>query len=97
MNSATTSTGSESATPTFDWPLANEAETFVRQEIAAFLDKNGFAGRLSQRMRDETGTDFFEWVDHLVLSPDRERTLEAAGFVHDPAIEDLRQRWVVHS
>lgn len=34
-------------------------------------------------MRDETGTDFFEWVDHLVLPPGEQRALRAAGFVRD--------------
>jgi len=31
-------------------------------------------------MRDETGTDFFEWVDYVVVAPDQEEPLRAAGF-----------------
>ena len=31
-------------------------------------------------MRDETGTDFFEWVDHVVLTPEHAGALRAAGF-----------------
>ena len=69
----------------FDWPLAYDAEQFLRQRIAGFLDRNTFALRLAHRMRDETGTDFFEWVDHLSLPPGEEEALFAAGFVHDPA------------
>ena len=71
----------------FDWPLAYEAENLVRQRIEAFLEQNGFARQLAARMRDETGTDFFEWVDHIVVSPDDEMALCASGFVHDPKAE----------
>ena len=67
----------------FDWPLAFPAEQFLVERITAFFAKNSFARKLSGRMRDETGTDFFEWVDHLVLSPDDETALRAVGFVTD--------------
>jgi hypothetical protein len=71
----------------FDWPLANEAEQFLRQRIALFLQRNTFARQLADRMRDETGTDLFEWTDYLVLAPSEERALRAAGFVPDPQAE----------
>jgi hypothetical protein len=67
----------------FDWPLAFPAEKFLVERINAFLANNSFVRNLSARMRDETGTDFFEWVDHLVLSPDDETALRAVGFVTD--------------
>jgi hypothetical protein len=67
----------------FDWPLAFPAEKFLVERIHAFLANNSFARKLSARMLDETGTDFFEWVDHLVLSPDDESALRAVGFVTD--------------
>src|ERR1700743_241592 len=67
----------------FDWPLAFEAEKFLNERIAAFQEQNSFARQLAARMRDETGTDFFEWVDHLVLSPDDEKTLRSFGFTND--------------
>jgi len=67
----------------FDWPLANEGERFIRDKIASFLAANSFARMLSDRMRNETGTDFFEWVDHMVISPGQEEQLLRAGFVHD--------------
>src|SRR5258707_15762535 len=51
----------------FDWPLANEAEALLRNRIQEFLARNSFARRLAERMRDETATDFFEWVDHLII------------------------------
>jgi hypothetical protein len=71
----------------FDWPLANEAEQLLRQRIESFLERNTFARRLADRMREETGTDFFEWTDHLALSPNDQKALSAAGFVHDPRAE----------
>ena len=75
-------------TPTsFDWPLANDAEAFLRSRIESFLVQNTFARRLAERMRDETGTDFFEWVDHLALSPNDESALAAVGFVRDAQAE----------
>ena len=72
-----------SAPKTFDWPLAYEAENFLRERIAQFLTRNSFAQKLSERMRDETGTDFFEWVDHLVLNAADEKQLRELGFVPD--------------
>ena len=45
--------------------------------------RNSFARRLAERMRDETGTDFFEWVDHLVLASEHADALRAAGFVEE--------------
>jgi hypothetical protein len=65
--------------PAFDWPLAYEAEQFLRGEIDAFLARHGGARRLAERMGDETGTDFYEWVDHIVFAPGREAELRAVG------------------
>lgn len=67
----------------FDWPLAFDGETLLRQRLATFLNHNSFAAELAARMQAATGTDFFEWVDHLVLSPDDETALVRAGFVPD--------------
>ncbi len=76
----------------FDWPLAYAAEKLLRQRLERFLERNTFARRLAGRMREETGTDFFEWVDHLVLSPDDPTVakLTQAGFVRDPSAETPR-------
>lgn len=79
---------SESTIPkNFDWPLAFDGEKFIRTRLDEFLARNTFARQLAARMHDETGTDFFEWVDHLVLSPDDETALVKAGFVHDKKAE----------
>jgi len=68
---------------TFDWPLAFEGETLLRQRLATCLSHNSLAAGLAARLQAATGTDFFEWVDHLVLSPDDETALVHAGFVPD--------------
>jgi hypothetical protein len=73
--------------PRFDWPLANEAEEFLRARVDSFLEHNGSARRLAQRMLEETGTDIFEWVDHLVLPPADEVALRRVGFVRDDQVE----------
>jgi hypothetical protein len=46
-------------------------------------------------MREMTGTDFFEWMDHLVLSPDEETLLAKAGFVRDLKCETPRDEIVL--
>ena len=34
-------------------------------------------------MRDETGTLFIDWVDHLVMSPGVEPELRKVGYQHE--------------
>jgi hypothetical protein len=65
----------------FNWPLAYEAEALLSQHINAFLERNATAGALAQRMHDETGTEFFEWTDHFVVSQNHEKAFRDAGFV----------------
>jgi len=77
----------DSTARTFDWPLAHPAEAFLRRHVNAFQERNAFARRLAERMQAETGTDFFEWTDHLVLSSSEEPHLEGLGFVRDRAVD----------
>jgi len=65
----------------FNWPLAYEAEALLSTHLNAFLAKNIFAARLAARLHAETGTDFFEWTDHFVVSQSHEAAFRAAGFV----------------
>jgi hypothetical protein len=67
----------------FDWPLCYPAEQVVRDHLAQARARNAFIATLADRMGDETGTDFFEWVDYLVLAPRHEAGLRAAGFVEE--------------
>jgi hypothetical protein len=71
----------------FDWPLANEAEELLRHYAGAFLERNKFARCLAERMREETGTDFFEWIDHRVLPLSEADDLRACGFEPDSRAE----------
>lgn len=65
----------------FNWPLAYDAEELLSRHINAFLERHAAARRLAQRMHDETGTEFFEWTDHFVVSQNHERAFREAGFV----------------
>jgi hypothetical protein len=69
----------------YDWPVAYEAESLIRHHIDTFLQKNSFARLLAERMQNETGTDLFEWTDHLVLGPDQEQALRDTGFARQSA------------
>ncbi|MGI8819433.1 MAG: hypothetical protein ACR2ID_00940, partial [Chthoniobacterales bacterium] len=80
----------------FNWPLCYEAENLLLERIDAFLAQNSFARILSERMREETGTLFLDWVDHLVVSPDDEAAFCEAGFTEDPLGENrsgLKALW----
>jgi hypothetical protein len=79
----------------FDWPLAFDAEKFLRQSMDSFLKRNSLARQLARRMREETGTDFFEWIDHLVLPAETEQTLRAFGMVAD-TVETVGGNTVLH-
>src|SRR5258707_7794464 len=68
----------------FNWPLANGAEDFLRGMMARFLERNTFARVLAERMRNETATDFFEWIDHLTLSAEHEQRSRGSGFLRAP-------------
>ena len=73
----------------FDWPLCYEAENLILRYLEAFLPHHGFAGTLQSRMRDETGTLFIDWVDHLVMSPAVEPELRKVGYQHEHGIETI--------
>jgi hypothetical protein len=69
----------------WDWPLAFDAEKFLRRRADSFLQRHGFARQLARRMREETGTDFFEWIDSLTLGQADETPLREVGFVPEEA------------
>ncbi len=77
-------TARESTETSFDWPLAYQAESLVRDFIAAFQTKNSAAKSLANDMSEKTGTDYLDWVDHFTLAPDHESELQDAGFIHEP-------------
>lgn len=79
----------------YDWPLCYEAEYLLTGYITAFLSRHAFAGRLAESMRSETGTLFFEWVDHLTLGADQVPALRSAGLVEE-AVEAPAGTTVFH-
>jgi hypothetical protein len=68
-------------TSAFDWPLAYDAEKVLRRFTVSFLERNQFANKLASRMRLETGTDFYEWVDHFSVGTDAVDELLSVGLV----------------
>jgi hypothetical protein len=80
----------------FDWPLAYQAESLVRDFISAFLLKNPAAQALAKEMSEKTGTDFLEWVDHFTLAPHHEGELRDAGFIDDPVRAEAGQKVFYH-
>jgi hypothetical protein len=67
----------------FDWPLAYEAETLLRRFIRSFLEHNEVANRLARDLRQRTGTDFYEWVDHFSLDTTHAEELRAVGLIRE--------------
>ena len=71
----------------FDWPLCYDAESYVLSRLDAFTERNSFTRRLTERMRDGTGTLLLDWVDYLVVPHSEEKRLREVGFTEDPLAE----------
>ena len=80
----------------FNWPLAYEAEALLSRHINAFLARNSTAARLAQRMHDETGTEFFEWTDHFVVSAEHEKAFRDAGFLPEASDAPVHHTVLAH-
>ena len=80
----------------FDWPVCYQAETLLVDRCAEFLERNGFAHELARRMREETGTLFFDWVDYMSFPAEAEATLRTAGFTEDPRGEAFEDGLALH-
>src|SRR5687767_7101009 len=66
----------------FAWKPEYEAEKLVQGLVHEFLEKCPAAKDLARRMKEETGTRFGDWVDHIAMqsTPSAAAALEAAGF-----------------
>lgn len=75
-------TKSDDLLESFQWSPQPEAFSFVRSLVADFLSECPEAAALSDRMRNETGTRFIDWIDHVRLNrrDPRAARLERAGF-----------------
>ena len=51
----------------YDWQRLPDTATLVNELVGDFLNKCESAAELAARMRDETGTRFIDWVDHLAV------------------------------
>jgi len=71
----------------FQWTPQPKAAALLRRLVDQLLDADPVATGLARRMKDETGTRFIDWIDHLVLPPDHRAMSElaAAGYVRETA------------
>src|ERR1700747_2457952 len=92
----TTATHPTSNDTSFDWPLAYQAESLVRDFISGFLRKNSAAEKLAKEMSEKTGTDFLEWVDPFTSAPEHEGELRDAGFIDEPVRAEVGQKVLYH-
>ncbi len=75
----------------FQWHPQPEAARLVRSLVDEFLAKNPHAARFARRMKDETGTRFIDWIDHISVSADGpaidklKKELARTGFTRTPA------------
>lgn len=70
----------------FHWERQPKAEALVRELLEDFLARNSFAASLARRMKEETGTRFYDWVDSIRVchSPGIEEKLRTSGFEPEP-------------
>jgi hypothetical protein len=66
----------------FHWEPQPQAERFVRGIADDFLRRNSFAADLARRMKEQTGTRFYDWIGYIWLLPQDPRVgqIEAVGY-----------------
>jgi hypothetical protein len=69
----------------FNWTPQPDAAAIVGELVNGFLDANDTARMLATRMRDETGTRFVDWVDHVEVPAARADIArwKSAGFADE--------------
>jgi hypothetical protein len=77
----------------FQWERQPKAAKFVWSLVESFLSQCPPAAQLAQRMRDETGTRFYDWVGHIALNrrDPRLRDINTVGYT---AYQDLKSMTV---
>ncbi|HEX3358078.1 MAG TPA: hypothetical protein VHS31_13990 [Tepidisphaeraceae bacterium] len=63
----------------FHWEPQPQAERFVRGIVDEFLSRNEYAAELARRMKEETGTRFYDWIAYITLRGDDGRVSEMEG------------------
>src|SRR2546423_13256187 len=86
------STASSSVNPltAFQWKPQPEAFALVQSLVNGFLSQSPYAATLAKRMKDETGTRFIDWVDHIAVgaTPQMQDRLAAVGFMQTESDAD---------
>jgi hypothetical protein len=62
----------------FDWGLFPNAESFLRAQLNDLLSSNHLAGQQAVEIQQNTSTNIFDWVDHLIVPADKVNTEELA-------------------
>ncbi|MGH7130678.1 MAG: hypothetical protein ACREJO_01875 [Phycisphaerales bacterium] len=73
----------------YNWQPQPKAWKLVNELVNGFLARNHWAAAFSRRMKEETGTRFVDWVDHICAPEETvpgglRAALMAAGFKHEP-------------
>ncbi|MCA9212022.1 MAG: hypothetical protein KDB27_03080, partial [Planctomycetales bacterium] len=64
----------------YQWKTCPEPAQHLYSTLDRLLDGTDFGRRWSDRCRPESGTRFFDWVDHIVVHDDQHDTLANLGF-----------------
>jgi len=66
----------------FDWKLHPNTQKFLQKHVNKFLRNNAFANKLAGDMKRHTSTNFFDWIDHIILPEDgvKRSELRQLGF-----------------
>ncbi|MBI3336380.1 hypothetical protein HYZ98_02320 [Candidatus Peregrinibacteria bacterium] len=81
----------------FEWPRCPEADIVLKNLTISILQNHQFAGRLAERMKNETSTRFFDWLDHVRLPPDHPvlAELQQHGFIEEIGGADEKDKTVL--
>ncbi len=85
----------------FHWECQPDADQMFRQLVDDFCEDCDFASELRNRMLAETGTRFFDWVDHIAVGRDtqlndRPFASQLKEFGYELDFEDEHGSWYVH-
>lgn len=81
----------------FDWKPQPAAQALLQDLVTKFLNRCPAAASLARRMKDETGTRFIDWIDH-VEAPAADglvARLDATGF--EPRVRDGAESCYAHA
>lgn len=64
----------------YQWETCPGAARFLSTTLDRLVAGNKFAKHVAQRFLPETGTRFFDWIDHVTIQDDQRDTLTDLGF-----------------